>query len=463
MSLRYLQQQLDGHQHLLVAYSGGLDSSVLLHQLVCLRQQLPELHLRAIHVHHGLNPQADSWVKHCRKQCAEWEVELEVVKVQVDARGKGIEAAARAVRYQAFVEHLRPEDALLTAQHQDDQCETLLLALKRGSGPAGLSAMPARGVTGGHVHLRPLLSCSRLQLENWAAENHLQWIEDDSNQDCRYDRNFLRQAVIPLLNARWPHFSQATARSASLCAEQEQLLDELLAESLDALIDQQGSLAVAPLAAMSDSRRSALIRRWIARQQGQMPSRDALRRIWLEVACSREDAEPRLLLGQHEIRRYRNRLYWLALCEPVRHVVIEWPASVRSVALPARMGWLVRRESEENNDGQRRVAGHNIYEKEAGCCAPSAEAMVTIRPPAGHERVTVRFQARGKFHFVGRAGSRSLKKLWQDLGVPPWQRERIPMIFYDDQLIAAPGIFVTREGQAGTGTFWQTVWQNTSV
>lgn len=133
MSLLNLQQQLDEHQQLLVAYSGGLDSTVLLHQLVCLRQQLPGIHLRAIHIHHGLNAHADSWVNHCQQQCAEWQVLFKVVHVRLDTRGKGVEAAARDARYQAFLENLQPGEVLLTAQHQNDQCETLLLALKRGA------------------------------------------------------------------------------------------------------------------------------------------------------------------------------------------------------------------------------------------------------------------------------------------------------------------------------------------
>ena len=438
MSLLHLEQQLAGHQHLLVAYSGGLDSSVLLHQLVCLRQHSPELHLRAIHIHHGLNPQADGWVKHCQQQCAEWQVPLEVVKVQVNSREKGIEAAARHVRYQAFLDHLQPGEALLTAQHQDDQSETLLLALKRGSGPAGLSAMPAYARLDTHPHLRPLLTCSRLQLEIWAAEHQLKWIEDDSNQDERFDRNFLRQRVLPLLTTRWPYFSQAVSRSASLCAEQEQLLDELLAEALKELVDQQGSLAIEPLLGMSEARRGALLRRWIARQQGLMPSRDALLRIWQEVACSREDAEPRLRLGSHEVRRYRNRLYWLEQSEPLRDAVIEWPAGEKRVALPAGAGWLVRTESEAMVSGNKTA---------------------TIRPPSGQEMVTVRFHAQGKFHLVGRAGSRPLKKHWQELAVPPWQRERTPLIFYGDRLIAAVGVFVTREGDPGKQPGWQIGWQ----
>lgn len=445
MSLLHLQQHLVGQKRLLVAYSGGLDSSVLLHQLVCLRQSDPRLHLRAIHIHHGLNPLAESWVAHCQQQCAEWQVPLTVLRVSVDGRKKGIEAAAREARYQAFRCHLQDGESLVTAQHLDDQCETLLLALKRGSGPAGLAGMPSVARSGTYQHLRPLLSQTRHQLESWAAEYALRWIEDDSNQDTRYDRNFLRQTIIPQLSLRWPHFSQAVSRSAALCGEQEQLLDELLAESLAELLDDRGALAIAPLEKMSEARRGALLRRWVRHHQGLMPAKDALSRIWREVACSREDAEPRLQLGNVEVRRFRQRLYWLAITEPVRDKIIDWPLSETSLALPAQMGKLVRWD--------KSAGDRTTTRNEPGCTD-------TIRAPVAGETVSIRFQAQGKLHIVGRVGSRPLKKLWQELGVPPWLRERTPLIFYGDRLIAALGVFVTREGDPSEQPCWQVCWQH---
>lgn len=429
--LTHLERSLTAKQPVLLAYSGGLDSTVLLHQLMQLRQQWPTLRLRALHVHHGLSPLADSWVAHCRHQCSEWQIPLEVVKVKVDARDGGIESAARTARYQALAQHIRPDETLLTAQHQDDQSETLLLALKRGSGPAGLAAMSPVQMRGDNLHLRPLLDCSRQQLEAWATHYRLSWIEDESNQDPRYDRNFLRLEILPLLNERWPHFSAAAARSAALCGEQEQLLDELLAESLDALIAKDGSLEFTPLLTMSPVRRAALLRRWIARQNGAMPSRQGLERLWQEVALSREDAAPRLRMGNAEVRRFRERLWWLHPSESLADCQLDWASPWLPLPLPGELGQLT-----VDSDG------------------------VSLRRPQASERVSVRFLARGSFHIVGRAGSRPLKKLWQEAGIPPWQRERIPMLFYDEQLIAALGVFVTREGApSSTETAWQICWQ----
>lgn len=428
-ALRSLEHQLAGQRSLLVAFSGGLDSTVLLHQLVQLRAQLPTLQLRAIHIHHGLNPQADAWAAHCEAVCGQWQMECIICRVEVDGHKKGIEAAARDARYQAFQQHLLPGETLVTAQHQDDQCETVMLALKRGSGPAGLSAMPACGKLAGHLHLRPLLTQTRHDLECWAENYALRWIEDDSNQDTRFDRNFLRQTVLPLLTARWPHFSQAVARSASLCAEQESLLDELLAESLAALMDDDGALSWPPLGQMSEGRRAALLRRWIASQQGLMPSRAMLQRLWEEVICSRQDAEPRIIFGLYEIRRFREKIYWLRTQRNLSNDVISWPQSLDWVALPDGLG--------------------SLHRDKTG---------VLVRAPLPDDTVTVRFQAQGAFHLAERAGSRPLKKLWQELGIPPWRRNRTPLLFYNDTLIAALGVFLTREGLPERATGWHIRW-----
>ncbi|GLR08771.1 tRNA lysidine(34) synthetase TilS [Mixta theicola] len=427
--LAQLEQQLADEQRLLVAFSGGLDSTVLLHQLILLRQRRPELQLRAIHIHHGLSPYADSWAQHCRSVCEAWQVELDVVAIRVDGSDSGIEGAAREGRYQAFRDRLRSGEALVTAQHLDDQCETLLLALKRGSGPAGLAAMPVSLATGEHRLLRPLLSCQRAELESWADKYQLRWVEDESNQDIRYDRNFLRQRILPVLNERWPHFAAAVARSAALCGEQEQLLDELLAESLATRVQADGALRIDGFAALSEARRAALLRRWIAGCGGKMPSRDAINRLWQEVIDAREDAAPRLQLGNHEIRRYRQALYWLPLRPSVRALMLPWPDPTRPLCLPYELGTLQLTESGTE-----------------------------IRPPRSDETVTVRFQAQGRFAIEGRSGHRPIKKLWQECGVPPWRRESTPLIFYNETLIAALNTFVCREGSAVAGKAWRIAW-----
>ncbi|EOC1342119.1 tRNA lysidine(34) synthetase TilS [Cronobacter dublinensis] len=409
---------LRGRRQLLVAYSGGLDSTVLLHQLVRLREACPALRLRAIHVHHGISPNADRWAAHCQAMCHRWQVPLELAYVELREEGLGVEAQARKARYQAFEAALAPGEALVTAQHLDDQCETLLLALKRGSGPAGLAAMPAELPFAGGVILRPLLNTPRAQLEAWADRHELLWIDDESNQDDRYDRNFLRLRILPALEARWPHFTQAAARSAQLCGEQEQLLDELLAPELAALMEGK-TLAIAPLESMSERKRAALLRRWLAALNAPMPARATLQRIWDEVAQSREDASPRLKVGDNEARRYQGRLWWIKARRGQRQTIIPWPDASRPLLLPQALGALAF-----GSEGD------------------------AVRAPRAQETLSVRFSAPGTLYIVGRDRGRPLKKLWQELQVPPWRRETTPILFYDEQPICAPGLFVTREGQA---------------
>ena len=425
MTLPAIAQAVSPYRQLLVGFSGGLDSTVLLHRLKLWRDQEPDIQLRAIHIHHGLSPHADAWVAHCEALCEAWSIPLMVERVILHEEGLGIEAQARKARYAAFARALLPGEALVTAQHLDDQCETFLLALKRGSGPAGLSAMPERARFAGTELIRPLLGETRASLESWAHEYQLSWIEDESNQDDSYDRNFLRLRVLPLLTERWEHFAEATARSATLCAEQESLLDELLSEELAELISSEGALAIAPLEAMSAVRRAAVLRRWLASHHAVMPSRVMLGRIWDEVAQAREDATPSVYLNGFEVRRYQGKLWWVKSRSSLSDVVLDWPCVVEALILPAGAGSV----SLTN-------AGH-------------------VRLPEADEPVTVRFKAGGLLHIVGRNGGRKLKKIWQENNVPPWLRDTTPLLFYGETLIAAAGVFITEEGWTEKGVSFE--------
>ena len=429
MTTLTLNTSLLNSQSILVAFSGGLDSTVLLHQLVQWRALHPDVALRAIHIHHGLSPHADSWVQHCESVCAQWQVSLVVERVHLEDDGLGIEAQARRARYQAFAQTLLPGEVLMTAQHLDDQCETFLLALKRGSGPAGLSAMGESSPFAGTQLIRPLLAQTREALEAWARQHELCWIEDESNQDDTYDRNFLRLRVTPLLQQRWPHFAQAVARSAALCAEQESLLDELLASDLADCITAHGTLLLVPLMMVSDVRRAALLRRWLAGLNAPMPSRDGLERIWQEVALAREDASPCFRLGEYEVRRYQSQLWWVKSVDGQSETVIPWLEWKTPLALPAGLGSV-----------QLISAGE-------------------LRMPQEDETVSIRFKAPGLLHIVGRNGGRKLKKIWQEQGIPPWRRDTTPLLFYGETLIAAAGVFVTREGAAEDEEGVSLVWR----
>lgn len=421
----------EGSKGLLVAFSGGLDSTVLLVLAVQFARE-HRLGLRALHVHHGLSPHADAWVAHCEGLCRQLAVPLLVERVQL-ARGNGesLEAQAREARYLCLAAHLGQGEWLLSAHHQDDQLETLLLALKRGAGLRGLAGtVPDQPFAGGRL-LRPLLEVSRAELAEAAASLPHGWVEDESNLDESYDRNFLRQTLIPQLKARWPAMAQTAARSMAICAEQEALITELAEEDWQRA-GEGDALHIAPLQALSPARRNNLLRHWIRRQGGEMPSRELLGLLWQEVALAREDANPQLGLKDLECRRFQGRLYLVRPNLLPRHE-----------ELPIRVG-----ESVELPDGLGRLSLR---------LQPEGEG---LRLPRADEPLSVRFQvaAGSMLKPVGRVGSRRLKKLLQEYGVPSWQRGRIPILYYGEQVAAVAGLFVC-DGflvpAGGIGWHWQ--------
>lgn len=396
----------------LLAYSGGLDSSVLLHLFVGLRRDFPHIELKAIHVHHGLQQAADQWLVHCQAQCTQWSVPLIVKYVDAQARhGESPEAAARFARYGAIEEVLQSGAFLLLAQHQDDQAETFLLQLMRGAGPKGLSAMPVFSIWGAAFKCRPLLGFSRAELDAYAYAHDLNWVEDPSNQSTDYDRNYLRHKVLPLLKERWSGIDQVISRSARLCAESDALIEELAAGDLEIAGDGRNSLDIASLLSLSPARRKNLIRYWIKQQGAPLPGYQALNRINDELLFARSDAQPKIDWHQYEARRYRNRLYVLN-CEPV----------LPELDVP----WDIRHKLP--------IPGLGILQADLG-----AGPGLSLKKLGGRA-LSVRFRQGGEsIRPKGDSHTRPLQKLLQREAVPPWARERIPLVFADNELVAVVG------------------------
>ena len=394
-----------GEGPLTVALSGGLDSCVLLRALVV----LPAAHergLRALHVHHGLHPDADIWTAHCEVLCAELGVALRTVRVDVDRdSGAGLEAAARRARHAAFEAALGDGEVLALAHHRDDQAETFLLRALRASGPDGLSAMrPWRSFGRGHLW-RPLLDRSRAELLAYAQAHGLRWIEDPSNADAAFDRNFLRHRVLPLLRDRWPHADAAFARSAELCAEASDLLGDEDARALARVRTADARvLARTALRALPATRRARVLRRWVD-ELGLPPlPAEGVARIETEVLSARDDAEPRFAWQDATIRAWRDLLH----------------ADRQREALPA--DW-----SREWDGKSPLVLPDGAQLELAG--ATGFEWPLLAHPRRGGERITL----------PGRSHSHTLKHLLQDLGVPPWIREGLPLLSSSEGELLAAG------------------------
>jgi tRNA(Ile)-lysidine synthase len=385
-----------------VAFSGGLDSTVLLHLLAGLaqRQQLPPL--RAVHVQHGLQAAAQAWPAHCQRVCAALKVPLLLREVQVQA-GASLERAARDARYAAFAELLGAGELLLTAQHRDDQAETLLFRLFRGAGVRGLAAMPVSRPLGAGQLVRPLLEVSRAELEDYARANGLDWVEDPSNCDERFSRNFLRRQVLPLLTQRWPQAVASMARSAAHLSEAQGLLDELAQADL-ALMQPDSrfawlplpSLPLAPLLTLSAARQRNLLRHWLA-PLTPLPDSEHWAG-WTSLATAAVDAAPVWRLARGELRRADGRLWWLSG---------PWLQSLPAIDL--RLTAAARLPLPGN--GHVRLLGQ----------APEGALQVRYR------------QGGEVLHLAGR-GRRDLKRLLNEVGVPGFLRGRLPLLYRGEEL-----------------------------
>jgi tRNA(Ile)-lysidine synthase len=412
-----------------VAFSGGVDSHALLHALARLRDRLKG-EIGAVHVNHGLHEDAGEWEAHCRELCRDLAVQY--VSLPVDARparGESPEAAARAARYSALENWLPAGHCLLMAQHQDDQAETLLLQLLRGSGVKGLAAMPARARLGAGHLLRPLLDVSRQALQQYAIANRLHWVEDPSNRDTGLDRNFLRHQILPELRKRWPVMPALLSRSARHCAEAAMMLEQLAEQDVMTLGGRGETLPVSGLLQLSPDRLRNALRYWLMERCGTTPSTAVLARLVHDILGSRPDASPCVRWGGHEVRRYRDRLYLLRHI-PGHHQArgqnrwLEW-ALTGPLELPDAGGVLsVTRES---GRGLRAVA------------VAGDGVRITFR--RGGERCRP----------AGRHHHHSLKKLFQEQGVPPWERGRIPLIYIDNKLAAVTGYWVCEPFSAAPG------------
>lgn len=345
-----VSQQIESCQlqqaEFVLAYSGGLDSTALLSLFAQLRTQQPTLKVRAAHIHHGLSLNADSWQQQCLHICEQFNIPFTTYKVQIDPHNttNGIEADARLARYQVFKQTLKSNEVLVTAHHQDDQCETFFLALKRGAGIHGLAAMPVLSELFEIPLFRPLLEISRSQLQTYATQQALTWVEDESNQDNRYERNFLRNEILPQIKQRWPHFSQMVQRSTQLCSEQQNLLEELLATDLKQLSDQQThTLTIDKFERFSRIKQQALLRFWLKQEQQSMPSRQQLDELIEKVIFARHDAQPQLQLGNKMIRRYATKIYLTPLFIDTRTWQAQ-PELNRSLLLPDNLGSLLMQE-----------------------------------------------------------------------------------------------------------------------
>ncbi len=411
-----------------VAFSGGLDSSVLLSLMVRLRAKDPDFpSLTAIHVNHGISASAEQWALHCQQVCSRFDVPLDIRHVTATAGKASLENDLRDARYKIFAATLRGGDVLLQAHHQDDQLETLLLRLFRGSGLRGSRGIPAQRALGRGSLWRPLLEYSRVRLQAYAVAEQLAWVEDESNLDTRFDRNYLRSQIWPAIRQRWPGAAKTLLRFAAISAQSEQALEYFLEPLLVRLQDPDAGLPVKDLLALPEAVQINLLRLWLERLQLPRPESQQYRRILAEVAAARPDARPLLVAGQVEFRRYAGSLvaqYRL----PQHDAGAEWQWDPAVPIEIEGMGVLAASE------------------------APAAAESRLLRRPEPGQQFTVKFRSGGeRCRPAGRCGSHPLRKLLQEYSLPPWLRERVPLVYLEEELVAVADLWVCADAEAAPG------------
>lgn len=409
-----LSGELADTQMMWLAFSGGVDSAVLLHAMHQLQDEW-RIPLQALHINHGLHPEADNWQRHCELFCDSLGVPLSVVSVEIATDSHySIEEAARDARYRVFSDKMDRHDLLLMAHHQNDQVETLLMRLLQGAGVKGLSGMPlSRGLGRGSL-VRPLLDVSRQEIEDWARDNRLAWVEDPSNLETHFERNYIRHEVLPGLQQRRSGVMASLLRVCQHQAEAQAILDEVAqsdsreAQALGATMD------IPSLLRLRQARQHNLLRYWLGANGMPMPSTQHLGQILEQICQARSDAMPVMHWPWGSLRRYRETLHIV----PPDHVshqeeTLRWHPG-DELCLPGGVLTSVQ------------VQGHGLAQQFL------ADGPVEIRFRQGGEKIVP----------AGRGVHKTLKALFQERGIPPWQREQTPLLYIGGKLAVVAGLCV---------------------
>jgi tRNA(Ile)-lysidine synthase len=407
-----------------LAYSGGLDSHVLLHLYYQLRRIYP-ITLRAIHINHGLNQSAAEWALHCLAICQQYEIECIQQSVHFTlSPGDSLEEVARKKRYAAFQAIVNKGELLLTAHHEDDQAETLFVQLIRGAGLKGLAAMPILKQRRGFYHGRPLLAFSRKILEQYANTHQLCYIQDDSNENTKLTRNFLRHDILPLLKKRWPNVTSTIARSTRHAAEAQALLEEFAQENIEKMQgSRKNTLSIEQLKKISSAKQRLILRTWIQSQGYILPNEKKIDSIQNNIFTANIDRMPAVTWQTVSVRRYRDDLYILPL-QSKHDKTIQYKWDLQTPLLLPSVGLL-----------------NAIKTTGKGLCANITD-------------ISIRFRQGGEVIYLPERGQCTVKNLFQEWGIAPWLRDRIPFVYYNEELIGLIGYifnnqYLAKENEIG--------------
>ncbi|MDC0186050.1 tRNA lysidine(34) synthetase TilS [Gammaproteobacteria bacterium] len=413
-----------------IAFSGGMDSTVLLHVMKNIIDEKSQI--RAIHINHNIVDNSKVWTKTCKSICKNFGIDIEIISLEVTHNGYGLEAAARDERYKKLKEKLYENEYLLTAHHEEDQMETVFLRMARGTGLDGLQGINEKYSFGEGIIFRPMLEVSKTSVMDYAKEHQLKWVEDSSNQDTHFDRNFLRKKIIPQFRERWPSIASSVSRLSQLSAQNIKILNQIAEEDIGPIAN-MNELPLAKLLDKSFERANNMLRYIILANGMSIPSMKTLQDGLKEMLDPETDKSV-IAWKDYCIRKYKNHLYFLSNSDLEPNKV--------DVRIPWEIGKTVN-------------LGENIGSIEAtfihgdGLSIEKCENKLTISYRQGGELIKP----------IGHRINKSLKNLFQENQILPWMRDKIPLIYYQDELVSVADLwfnqnYVASQNEAGFVVNW---------
>lgn len=426
----------------LIAFSGGVDSIVLLHKFIFLKKKNRKIKFRAIHINHAVQKESYNWSQFCKNVCKKQKVEITIKKIKnICFKKNGLEANLRKQRYKKIKEELKKDEILLTAHNLDDQCETFFLALKRGSGPTGLSSMPYKKKIGKNLHLRPFLEITKKKIIQWAIKNNLSWIEDPSNQDTKNDRNFIRKKIIPLFESRWYFFKNTCYRSIQLCAEEKKLLEITTKKQINKKINKDKSLNIHGFKNLKKSFINLILRYWISLHKKKKPSFKIMKQIYEKVILMPKKTNPVLLFNKYKICRYKYSIYIIEKKKKDnKNIILFWKNTNIPLILPNKLGLLKKNRS---------------FSKAENRIPISDEEELTIN---------IRFLVENqKIFYIKKNKKTTIKKFWNENNIPIWERTKIPFLYYNNKFIIALNYFSSFKKDKIKKNTWSICWEQNKI
>ncbi len=412
------------YKKFLIAYSGGIDSTTLLYSLIK-NKNIKNKNIRAIHINHNLSKKSKKWENKCIYICKKWKIKLIIKNIFIKKKNN-IENKCRKKRYKIFIKKLIHSEILLTAHHKNDQCETILLSIKRGCGLDGLSGIKKKYKINKKTIFRPFLNIKKKIIIKYAKNNNLNWIEDKSNKNIKFDRNFIRIKIIPKIIKKWPYFINCITRTAKICLKQKLLLEYFIKKKIKKILIKNNIINIKYLYKWKKEEWILILRKWIKLNKKKTLSYKNINILWNNIFKKKKKIYFQLMFKKFIIYKYKNYLFIEKKYKEKNNTII-WKNTNKKIKLFNNIGYLSINKKIKNKNN-------------------------LVRKPYKNEIIYIKFNYKGYINILNK--KIKIKKIWQKYKIYPWKRKIIPIIFYNKKPIICPNLFRTKYAKSKNNKYW---------